>query len=126
MKGPHRLSFVSNDVCCDVCGEKPAHVSAEIASTEIEVGWVHCGSSYCYDMIMEWRTKFTVSEEELRKRFGDPLRVMRSSGVLEDGWRVCGSSVFSNEDNLWLVSVKMPVKNLGKLVTLEELELWNN
>ena len=96
------------------------------ASSEIEVGWVSCANSSCRGTITDWSSESTISEAKIREQVGDPIRVMRSDGNLESGWRVFGSAVLPNEDHTWIVKVKLPQKHLSKVVALEDLQLWNS
>lgn len=126
MKNPHRLSFLTDECSCDVCGKRTGPGANKHASKEIEVGWVSCGQTSCNSVIESWSDQATMSEEAVRERLGDPLQVLRSNHALESGWRVFGAAVFSGEDQTWLVKVRLPQKHLSKIVALEDLELWNN
>lgn len=121
---PHRLSFLATNYC-DICHTKQdATSSVRIPGNSSMFGWEVCSSQECITTAKNWSNKSSIPESTLKQIFGQEIAVMRSSGVLQYGWQITGNA-FINIDPTpeWFVKVRF--EQYKKIVTIEELELWN-
>ena len=78
----------------------------------------------CRAELIRWHAGHTISERDLRQCFGNTICVMRSVGIMQDGWVITGDAVTTGPDSGWLVTVRLIQENLKKIVSLEDIELW--
>ena len=123
-KFPHRLSFLSTTIC-DICQTDNADTTqVSVNEKEKRVGWNICGKESCQKVMREWKAEAIIPEARLTEALGEKVRVMRSSGLMQSGWIISGDAIYSNQE--WIITVRLSERELKKIVTLEELELWNN
>lgn len=124
---PHRLSFLTPNYC-DIChNETKLTTSVSIGNSIF--GWNVCKSAECQLTAVKWQESSVISKTDLIATFGDEILVMRSSGILQYGWQISSNAFIGIESTPdWFVYVSLSEgENIykKKLVTIEELELWN-
>jgi len=82
-----------------------------------------CDKQECKYIVYLWREKISIGENMLRKIYGETVKVYRTCGDMEDGWKIFGMAYRLKEGGKMWISVRNG-KNV-KLVSMDELDLWN-
>jgi transcription elongation factor Elf1 len=100
VKKPNRFSLIITDKTCDNCGIL-AQMSGyrEYSHIDRYSGWVSCGTEECNTVLNGWQSLGRITKEQLIERYGDPVAIKRSSGVVETDWHICGSA---STENIWI------------------------
>lgn len=86
---PHRI-YLLKDQSCDICS-KPSTNVIHVDKNPF-VGYVVCNSDVCIQKINHFMTDSTISHEKLRDMYGETVRIIRSSGLRDDGWYIYGAA----------------------------------
>lgn len=123
---PHRLSFLSAKECHACRSVKDVTVPVKVSGSGSMFGWDVCTSPECREKARAWAEKSSIPERDLIEVFGETVTVMRSSGVIQHGWKISGDGYVGIDPTPeWFVNLALPGQHKRKLATLEELELWN-
>lgn len=123
---PHRLSFVPAKYC-DICHQnQDATRSVALSGSNSMFGWDVCTAEKCQEEARQRALTSTIPEDALVAVFGNNISVMRSNGILQSGWQISTNGFIGVDMSPeWFINVRLPDQHKSKLVTLEELELWN-
>ena len=116
---PHRIYLL--DQLCDVCS-KPSSDTLHVDKNPF-VGYVVCGAETCVARARANMRRATISMSDLKQMLGDTVRVVRTSGRLEDGWSVYGAAYKEGPNAPFLVRVRKG--NEVKCVDLSQLNVKN-
>ena len=120
---PHRLTFLARGKC-DVCTGKGKELVHTYGNRYF--GWETCNADSCNEIIRGWYDKTTIPNRLLLQRFGDNIRIQRSSGEIEPGWVVFGDAHLEDANGPFWVKVKNEGLHMSKEVTVNSLTLWND
>ena len=93
---PHRIPF-ANIGNCDVCSSPGKKVYSLPFSKYL--GLVCCNNKNCRNALKISMQKTTIPLEEITKKYGKTIKVKRSNGNKEDGWKII-SYAYKRENNL--------------------------
>ncbi len=101
-------------------------ISIEVTGSNEMFGWDVCRSFECVETAKSWERESSIPEASLRETFGTEVTVMRSCGVIQHGWEIRGPAFIGIDPSPeWFINLYLPGEHKRKLVTLEQLELWN-
>ena len=120
---PHRVTFLNRGKC-DVCKNK----AQKLINTNINhfFGWESCNNNNCNEIIKKWYENTTISIENLRKKFGEEIYILRSTGLKEGGWVIVSDALQEEKDGSFWIRVKDISNHLTKEVRLSDLDKWND
>lgn len=89
---PHRLTMLNINYC-DACSGKCGQVHEKdrlrlVTPITPHIGWQTCGCLDCDETINKWQNLYVIDKENLEKKYGDNVIVIRSSKAVENDWSV--------------------------------------
>ena len=117
---PHIVSIFNSNSSCDFCTSKVSKKIEIVAN----IGYYCCNSETCQTALIENINNYVISIEELRRKFGNKIKVKRSSGVVDDGWEFVSSGYISNEKSSYIIKVRKD--NNSKEIRYTDVEELND
>lgn len=122
---PRQLSFISDLVSCDVCKNTKARTIHSIMVPNTFLGWTVCDEEKCKYVVYLWREEVSIRENVLRDMYGENVKIRRSSGNIEDDWKIYGRAYKLNPKDTWWITVKDAKGKNVKSVSIEDMNSWN-
>lgn len=97
---PHQLSLISN---CDVCKNNK---SKDIKIPDTFLGWQVCDDIRCKYTIYLWRENITINKDKLIEKYGKFVKIIRSSGKIENNWEIIDRAYKFHENDTWWIYIK--------------------
>lgn len=120
MSYPHIISIFNEGSTCDFCSSK---LSEKIEIVK-NIGYYCCNSKKCKDLLLEHINKYVISLEQLKRNFGEKIKVKRSTGDIEDGWEFVSPGYVSNSKSSFVIKVRR--NNSTKELRYTDIEELNN
>ena len=120
---PHRMTLINNE-SCDVCEEKKSDNFMRVNKNSY-IGIQTCNNEECKSLGLQWMDESVISEENLRKEFGNKFNVLRSSGKKESGWEIQGNAYRDGDNSPFWVFVRQEKRRQSKCVSIISLRQWN-
>lgn len=117
---PHQLTLIST---CDVCNKNAKTKDIKILNTFL--GWQVCDDIKCKYTIYLWRENVSIKKDELIEKYGKFVRIMRSSGQIENNWVIIDRAYKFYENDTWWIYVKNKDEHI-KCISIKELRELNN
>lgn len=119
---PSRIEFLNRGTCSS-CGNKGNEVIH--TNTNHFFGWTTCNKNECNNKIREWYNKTTIKLEYIIEKYGNNLKIKRSNGDFEYGWKPISDSCQETTNGPFWLQIEKVTHNLNKEITYEDLVKWN-
>jgi hypothetical protein len=120
---PKKISFLLNEKC-DVCKINDRVSTLEIAEQRY-LGWNICKNDECNKIVYVWFDETTIDLESLVEKYGNEIKVKRTSGEIEDDWEFNGQAYRLSADSHMWIPVRKKNTNLRKSIPMEYFLEWN-
>lgn len=120
MSYPHIISIFNQRSTCDFCKSK---LTEKIEIVE-NIGYYCCNSRECKDLLLEHVNNYVISLEQLKKNFGEKIKVKRSTGFIEDDWEFVSPGYVLNSKSSFVIKVRR--NNSTKELRYNDIEELNN
>ena len=119
---PHRVMFTKRELC-SVC-KLP---SKTIVNTNINhyFGWESCNQDDCNKVIKHSYENTVVKKEELVEKYGNFIKVKRTSGLVDDKWEFDSDAQQELNNGEFWVYVKNQQLNKRKEINLGQIKELN-
>ena len=117
---PHRISLIDINNVCDMCQEKMNTLPIRINNTYI--GYYVCDEINCKKKMEKIILENTIHIEMLRAKYTEPLKILRSNNVLDNGWKINSNGIKEDAETIW---IELKKENMTKNVMLSEIEKLN-
>jgi hypothetical protein len=119
---PQRLTFISMGQNCMFCQDPQGASYSTFVALEAKVGYISCGD--CRENMGKaaefWRTHRAFGKANYLKDRTD-LKILRSNGDIEAGWRLNNPMVNINSEGLETISLCNDEKHLEKICFMESI-----
>ena len=85
------------------------------------VGMQVCNNQRCNEVAQSWLALNTITNESLKKEFGDWVYICRTNGKKESGWKIKGDAYRESEETPYWILVRDDKRRRSKCVTLDVL-----
>ena len=120
MPYPHIISIFNKSSICDFCG---SNITETIEIVE-NVGFYCCKSEICKQKLFENIDKNVISIEQLKKNFGEKIKVKRSTGMIENDWEFISPGYIPNDNSSFILKVRR--NNSTKDLRYNDIDELNN
>ena len=119
---PHIIPLI-NYQTCDNC-DNYENLDCRIIPYTKRLGWVHCNSNNCLNIVDEWQELTTADEKILKKQYGNKVKVIRTSGVLESDWEIYGSAYQTKKGTPFYITVRKLNTHTTKCIDENTFKTW--